>query len=457
MFHQSLLFFQRKTYLCERIDIMFETVTQNLIDFIAKSPSCYHVIQNFRTMLLEHGFTELLESQPWKLEAQKNYFVVRADASILAFQIPSAHFKNFQIVSSHSDSPSFKIKEKEELLVDGHYVELNAEKYGGMLCAPWFDRPLSIAGRAIVKNGTALETRLINIDRDLVMIPNVAIHMNRQINDGYSYHAQKDMIPLFGEEIAKGTFLQMVAENAAVPQEDLLATDLFLYNRVPGTIWGANREFFSSTKLDDLQCAYTSMIAFLESGNKDSVSVCCVFDNEEVGSSTKQGADSTFLSDTLERINSCLGRSSEQYKMAIASSFMISADNAHAVHPHHMDKADPTNRPYMNHGPVIKFNANQKYTTDAISAAIFKQLCERAEIPYQTFANHSDQPGGSTLGNISNAHVSLNTVDIGLAQLAMHSPYETAGTKDSWYMIQVLKEFYNTHIGTAGNGTYSFT
>lgn len=433
---------------------MFETTTQNLIDFIAKCPSCYHVIQNFRTLLTENGFTELKEHQSWELKEGEQYFVVRADSSIIAFKIPSKDFKNFQIVASHSDSPSFKIKEKEELLVDGHYVELNAEKYGGMLCAPWFDRPLSIAGRAIVRNGDTLETRLVNIDRDLVMIPNAAIHMNRQVNDGYAYHAQKDMIPLFGDETAKGTFQTMVAENVGAEKEDILGTDLFLYNRVPGTIWGANHEFFSSTKLDDLQCAYTSMMAFLEGGNSATVSVCCVFDNEEVGSSTKQGADSTFLSDTLERINNCLERTSEQYKMAVASSFMISADNAHAVHPHHMDKADPTNRPHMNHGPVIKFNANQKYTTDAVSAAIFKNICEKAEVPYQTFANHSDQPGGSTLGNISNAHVSLNTVDIGLAQLAMHSPYETAGTKDTWYMIKVLKEFYNTHIAPSGCGCY---
>ena len=433
---------------------MFETATQNLIDFIARSPSCYHVIENFRTMLIENGFTELSETKSWNLTEGGQYFVVRADSSLIAFKIPTCDFNNFQITASHSDSPSFKIKEKEELLVDGHYVELNTEKYGGMMCAPWFDRPLSIAGKAVVRSGNSFETKLVNIDRDLVMIPNVAIHMNRQVNDGYTYHAQKDMIPLFGDETAKGTFLKLVAETIGAEEKDILGTDLFLYNRMPGTIWGAHREFFSSTKLDDLQCAYTSMTGFLEGGNPESVTVCCIFDNEEVGSSTKQGADSTFLSDTLERINGCLNRTPEQYKMAVASSFMISADNAHAVHPHHMDKADPTNRPHMNHGPVIKYNANQKYTTDSVSAAIFKGICEKAQVPCQTFANHSDQPGGSTLGNIANAHVSLNTVDIGLAQLAMHSPYETAGTKDTWYMIRVLKEFYNTHIASEGAGRY---
>lgn len=435
---------------------MFETTTKNLIDFIAQSPSCYHVIHNFRTLLKEHGFQELSEYQPWKLAEGGQYFVTRADSSIIAFKIPTRHFKNFQITASHSDAPTFKIKEHEELLVDGHYVELNAERYGGMICAPWFDRPLSIAGKAVVRNGNTFETRLVNIDRDLVMIPNVAIHMNRQVNEGYAYHAQKDMIPLFGDETAKGTFFDMIAEQIQAKKEDILGTDLFLYNRVPGTIWGANREFFSSTKLDDLQCAYTTMQGFLEGQNPDSVSVCCVFDNEEVGSSTKQGANSTMLSDTLERINGCLGRSSEEYKMAVAASFMLSADNSHAVHPHHLDKADPTNRPYMNHGPVIKFNANQKYTTDSVSAAIFKGICERADIPYQTYANHSDIPGGSTLGNIANSHVSLNTVDIGLAQLSMHSPYETGGVKDTWYMISAVREFYNTHIGRRADGNYVF-
>ena len=441
----------------EEDDAMFEKTTENLIDFIQKSPSCYHVAENFVLMLQEHNFRKLSEFQPWKLEEGGQYFVVRGDSSLIAFKIPKKDFNNFQIIASHSDSPSFKIKEKEELSVDGHYIELNTEKYGGMLCAPWFDRPLSVAGKAVVRCSNTFETRLVNIDRDLVMMPNVAIHMNRQANDGYVYHAQKDMIPLFGDETAKGMFRKMIAKQIDAKEEDILGADLFLYNRMPGTIWGANREYFSSTKLDNLQCAYASMIAFLNSGNPDSVSVCCIFDNEEVGSTTKQGADSTLLLDTLQRINSCLTRNPEEYKIAIASSFMLSADNAHAVHPHHLDKADPTNRPYMNHGPVIKYNANQKYTTDSISGAIFKAICDNAGVPCQTYVNHSDLPGGSTLGSIANTHVSLNTVDIGLAQLAMHSPYETAGVKDTWYMITAMREFYNTHIKRECNGSYQFS
>ena len=435
---------------------MYEEKTRELLEFIEKSPSCYHVIENFRQMLKGKGFEELFEEQAWEIREGGNYFVTRADSSIIAFKVPTKGFQNFQITASHSDSPSFKVKENEEMLVDNHYVELNVERYGGMICAPWFDRPLSIAGKAVVKEGNSFTTKLVNIDRDLVMIPNVAIHMNRQINDGYTYNAQKDMIPMFGEETAKGTFMDTIADNIGVKKEAILGSDLFLYNRVPGTIWGANCEFVSSTKLDDLQCAYTTMQGFLAGENDKSVTVCCVFDNEEVGSGTKQGADSTLLSDVLERINACCGRTAEEYKMAIAGSFMLSADNAHAVHPHHQDKADSTNRPYMNHGIVIKFNANQKYTTDSVSAAIFKAICDKAEVPYQTYVNRSDIAGGSTLGNIANAHVSLNTVDIGLAQLAMHSPYETAGVKDTSYMIDAVTEFYNTHIAKTANGSYEF-
>lgn len=431
-------------------------INQELLDFIENSPSCYHVIANFREMLVKEQFEELFEQEKWELKEGGKYFVTRNDSSIIAFKLPTKQYTNFQIAASHSDSPSFKIKENAEMLTDGHYAELNVEKYGGMLCAPWFDRPLSVAGKVVVRENGQFQTHLVNVDRDLLMIPNVAIHMNRQANDGYSYNAQKDMLPLFGEAAAKGKFMDIIAESAGVNKEDILGSDLFLYNRVKGTIWGADQEFLSSTKLDDLQCAFTTMKGLIEGGNDKSVSVCCVFDNEEVGSLTKQGADSTMLSDTLERIHECCGRTQQEYKMAIAESFMLSADNAHAIHPHHMDKADPTNRPYMNEGIVIKFNANQKYTTDSVSAAIFKGICEKAEVPYQTYVNRSDIAGGSTLGNIANAHVSLNTVDIGLAQLAMHSPYETAGAKDTAYMVQAISEFYRTHIVKKGTGAYVF-
>ena len=286
------------------------------------------------------------------------------------------------------------------------------------------------------------------------MIPNLAVHMNREANSGYKYNLQKDMLPVVGEASSKGKLMKLVAENAGVKEEDILSTDLFLYNRAKGTIWGLEKEFLSAGRLDDLQCAFASMRGFLAAVPGESVPVCAVFDNEEVGSSTKQGAASTFLESTLRRLNGALGRTEEEYLSAVAGSFMISADNAHAVHPNHTDLADPTNRPAMNGGIVIKYNANQKYTTDAVSAAVFKLLCERVNVPYQTFANRSDMAGGSTLGNIANTKVSLNTVDIGLPQLAMHSPYETAGTKDTGYFCEVAKEFFSSSVEMKGNGIY---
>ena len=339
--------------------------------------------------------------------------------------------------------------------VENHYVKLNVEKYGGMLCAPWLDRPLSVAGRLVIREGNRLVTKLVNVDRDLCMIPNLAIHMNREANEGYKYNAQKDMLPLYGCESAKGTFMARVAEAAGVEEEDIVGNDLFLYNRMKGSVWGASEEYISIGRLDDLQCAFASLQAFLQAADGESIPVHCVFDNEEVGSSTKQGAGSTFLFDTLLRINESLGRTSGQYRQALASSFMLSADNAHGVHPNQPDKACPTNRPYPNGGVVIKFSANQKYTTDGMAAAIFTQLCERAKVPYQTYVNRSDILGGSTLGNISGTQVAVNTIDIGLAQLAMHSPYETGGAKDTDYLIRVAKEFYQSSVVENGPGEYT--
>ena len=265
--------------------------------------------------------------------------------------------------------------------------------------------------------------------------------MNREVNDGYKYNAQIDMLPLYGDNSSKGSLMKTIAKEVNVEEESILGTDLFLYNRMNGTKIGSNEEYISSPRLDDLECAFTSLSAFLSENTSNSASVYCVFDNEEVGSGTKQGADSTFLYDVLRRINISLGKTEEDYYRLISSSFMVSADNAHALHPNYTDKSDLTNKVYMNDGIVIKYNANQKYTTDAVSASIFKTICDSVDVPYQTFTNRSDILGGSTLGNISNAHVSLNTIDIGLAQLAMHSTYETAGAKDVTYMIDAMEDF----------------
>ena len=427
---------------------------EELFQFIENSPSCFHAIETIRKKLNAEGFIELVEGRSWQIEKGKKYYVTRNLSSIIAFKIPENDFKNFHIVASHSDSPTFKIKENAEIEVNNKYVKLNTEKYGGMICSTWFDRPLSIAGRILVKEGNLVKTHLVNIDKDLVIIPNLAIHMNRAVNDGYKYNAQIDMLPLYGDNTSKGSLMKTVAQSVGVEEDSILGTDLFLYNRMRGTKIGANSEYISSPRLDDLECAYASLSAFLSETNSNSASVYCVFDNEEVGSGTKQGADSTLLYDVLRRINMCLGNSEEDYYKLIASSFMISADNAHALRPNYSDKSDPTNKVYINDGIVIKYNANQKYTTDAVSASIFKSICDSVNVPYQTFTNRSDILGGSTLGNISNAHVSLNTIDIGLAQLAMHSTYETAGAKDVTYLIEALKAFYNTSIEQVEDGQY---
>ncbi len=470
---------------------MSNRITTDLLEFIKKSPSCFHAVQTTKDILIAHGFTELTEDQTWDLKAGCDYFVTRNGSSIIAFSIPETTLlqNGFRIIASHSDSPSFKIKENPEMAVEDHYIKLNVERYGGMPCAPWFDRPLSVAGRVIVKeNGayraklidadrdlllipnlaihmnrdansgysynaqkdllplygdiSAYRAKLIDADRDLLLIPNLAIHMNRDANSGYSYNAQKDLLPLYGDISAKDTFLDTIAKYADVKKEDILSHDLFLYNRQEGTLWGANEEFLSAPRLDDLQCACASLYGLLSAERKDAVAVHCVLDNEEVGSTTKQGAASSFLRDTLYRICTVFGMDTQDYFIALSKSYMISADNAHAVHPNHTDKADPVNRPYLNEGIVIKYNANQKYCTDGISAAMFKDICKQADVPYQTFTNRSDMPGGSTLGNISNTQVALNTVDIGLPQLAMHSPYETAGVKDTEYLVKAAKEFF---------------
>lgn len=433
---------------------MSEATVQRLFSFIEQSPTAFHAIEYMRKKLLDEGYIQLLEGTDWQLTPGKGYFVIRNGSAILAFRIPEGAPVGFQIMASHSDSPMFKIKAHPEMEAEGHYVRLNVEKYGGMLCAPWFDRPLSVAGRLIVQTAEGIQQVLCDVSRDLVMIPNLAIHMNRQANDGVKVEMQKDLLPLYGDETAKGTFLPLVAESAGVKPEDIVSSDLFVYNRMPGTVWGVHGEYMSIGRLDDLQCAFSSLEAFLAAGEGESIPVHCVFDNEEVGSGTQQGAASTFLLDTLTRICEALGLSAAQYRRMLASSMMVSADNAHAVHPNHPEKACPTNRPYMNEGIVIKYSANQKYTTDAVSAALFMQICEKAGAKVQTFVNHSDVPGGSTLGNISGTQVALHTVDIGLAQLAMHSPYETAGVKDTDTLIAAGKVFFESSVCECGYGQY---
>ena len=425
-------------------------LNRKLMDFLDHSVNAFFAVENMREILLKEGFHPLYEGEDWQLESGEKYFVTRNDSALIAFVLPKKPIKGFQMMASHSDSPVFKVKTDPEIEVDKAYIQLNVEKYGGMICSPWLDRPLSVAGRVLLRTSKGVETRFLNIDRDLLIIPNLAIHMNREVNDGYKFNAQKDMLPLFSTEEGKGGFRKIVAEALSVKEECILDWDLFLYNRQKATFLGAEEEFIGSGRLDDLQCAFASLQGILSAKPKDSVAVHCVYDNEEVGSGTKQGAGSTFLKDVLHRILAAFQGGEEEFIKALQNSFLISADNAHAVHPSHLDKADPVNRPYMNRGIVLKYSANQKYTT--VSGAVFKSFCEKAKVPFQCFTNRSDMLGGSTLGNISNSQVALNTVDIGLAQLSMHSPFETAGVLDSYYLVEVAKLFYSSSILGRGDG-----
>ena len=417
--------------------------TQKLIEFIEKSTDCYHAVKSVRERLEGEGFTELCEDGRWTINEGGKYYVVRNYSSVIAFKVPEKNYKSFLICASHTDSPCFKLKSNFEISAE-NMVKLSVEGYGGMIMSSWLDRPLSVSGRVVTVKDGKVQTRLVNIDRDLLVIPNLAIHMSRDINKGYEFNVKRDMCPLAGGK--DGALMDIVAENAGVKKDDIKGFDLSLYNRMRGTVTGTDNEYFSAPRIDDLQCVYTTLEGFLDSESENAISVFAAFDNEEVGSGTKQGAKSGFLRDTLERINAALGGDEEDYKRAVAQSFMMSCDNAHAVHPNHADKSDSANRVYMNGGIVIKYNANQRYTTDAVSEAVVKYMCEKAEVPYQLYANRSDIPGGSTLGNLSNEKVSLNTADVGLAQLAMHSAYETAGSKDTTYMINFVKTFYESNL-----------
>ncbi len=421
---------------------MDRKIAQDLLTFLDNSPTCFHAVEQMAGQLLAHGFDRLQETEKWNLTPGGRYFVTRNDSSLIAFSLPEGELRSWRIMASHSDSPTFKIKEYPEIAADQHYIRLNTERYGGTIFSTWLDRPLSAAGRIIYKENGRLVSRLVNIDRDLLLIPNLAIHMNRDINEGYKYDPKQDLLPLYGDIRAKGSFMRLIAETAQIEETQILGHDLFLYNRQKGCIWGAAEEFISSARLDDLQCAFASLQGFLQGEKQKHAAVHCVFDNEEVGSGTKQGAASTFLKDVMTRVCESLSMTREEQLIATAGSFMISADNAHALHPAHTDKADAVNRPYINEGIVIKYNADQKYCTDAYSAAFFRDLCQDAGVPLQTFTNRSDMRGGSTLGNISSTQVALNTVDIGLPQLAMHSAYETAGIRDTAYLIRAAAAFF---------------
>ena len=426
--------------------MMVNETVKELMTFLDGAPSVYHAVEQLRRMFEDAGYTRLDEGGRWDLQVGGKYYLTRGGSAIVGFRIPCADPQGFLMTASHSDRPTFKIKENGEL--DGNYVRIATEKYGGMLMAPWFDRPLSVAGRVMVETEAGVQTKLVNIDRDLMMIPNVAIHMNRKANDGYVYNPTSDTIPVLGGKDAKGRLMALLEEQAG---GEILAHDLFLYNRDRAKVWGAQEEFFSAQAIDDLECAWSTVKGFLTAGESRSIPVVCVFDSEEVGSSSVQGAASTLLADTIARI--CRARDLEPERM-LSQSFLISADNAHGIHPNHPELADAANAPVVNGGVVLKFNANLRYTTDGVSAAVFRRVCRLADVPVQTYYNRADIPGGSTLGNISLGQVSVPTADIGLAQLAMHSCYETAGVQDVEHLLKAMQVYYGSTLTVTAEGTY---
>ncbi len=417
-----------------------------LTAFLDASHSVYHAVDYLAKTLDNAGYTRISEAKKWVLVPGGKYYLIRGGTSLIAFRIPEGRPQGFMMSASHSDRPTFKIKENAE--VCGAYTRLLVERYGGMLIAPWLDRPLSVAGRVMVDTGTGVESRLVDIDRDLLLIPNVAIHMNRQANDGYKWNPAVDTLPLLGGKDAKGKFQTLLEEAAGAP---ILGHDLYLYLRQQAAVWGIDGEYISSAALDDLECAWGCTQGFLNARDSRTVPVLCVFDSEEVGSSSVQGAASDLLEGTLVRI--CETMEWDIFRM-LANSFMVSADNAHALHPNHPELADAANAPLMGGGVVLKFNASQRYCTDGASAAIFRKICADAQVPVQTYCNRADIPGGSTLGNISLHHVSVPTADIGLPQLAMHSCYETAAVSDAIALENAMAAFYSASL-KAGENSYT--
>ena len=412
--------------------------TKALISFLDASHSVYHAAAYLADTLAQAGYCKLSEGESWALAPGGKYYLTRGGTAVLAFRIPEEAPKGFLISASHSDRPTFKVKENPELV--GAYTRLSTEKYGGMLIAPWLDRPLSVAGRVMVETPNGAESRLVDIDKDLFMIPNVAIHMNRSANDGYKWNPAVDTLPLVGGKNAKGKLEKLLTKAAG---GKILGSDLYLYIRQKASVWGVEQDYISAMALDDLQCAWGCTQGFLKAENCGSIPMLCVFDSEEVGSSSVQGAASRLLEATIGRICKALNLDEQ---VLLSNSFMVSADNAHALHPNHPELADGNNAPVVNGGLVLKFNANLRYTTDGLSAAVFRKICDKVGVPVQTYCNRADIPGGSTLGNISLSQVSIPSVDIGLPQLAMHSCYETAGVQDSLYLEDAMAAYYSSDL-----------
>jgi aspartyl aminopeptidase len=423
---------------------------KDLLSFIDDSPSKFHVVENLRKDLVESGYQELVLSEPWKLDREKKYFVTKNDSALVAFKtgakLPSE--TGFKLIGAHTDAPTFSIKPMPEIKAEGSYLKINTEVYGGPIYNTWMDRPLSIAGRVCVKSDSPLKptTIIVDMNKPLMIIPNLAIHFQREVNNGYKYNAQKDLLPLvemINDEFEKENYLvKKLAEHIGVKAEEILDFELTLYEFAKGSLVGFNEEFISSGKLDDLAMVHAGIEALKTSKDVDSTNVMICFDNEEVGSRTKQGAASPMLKNILERICLSYGEDREHFMTALYKSFMISADMAHAVHPNYGEAHDPVTRPVINKGPVLKVNASQAYTTDGQSGAVFKALCQAADVNLQYMANRSDKRGGSTIGPISSTQLDIKSVDIGNPMFAMHSVRELGGVEDHRSVYKVFKTFF---------------
>ncbi|MEF9953422.1 M18 family aminopeptidase [Clostridium sp.] len=425
-------------------------LAHNLIDFIDNSPSQFHATNSVVENLLDNGFKELKYTDKWNIEKGGKYFVTKNDSAVIAFEVGSGNIEDegFKIISSHTDSPGFRIKPDPYMKSNG-YIKLNTEVYGGPILNTWMDRPLSIAGKVTIKSDNILKpiTKIIDLEDPIIIIPNVAIHHNKNVNQGIELNKQIDMIPLLGiinDNINCDNYLAVeIAKRLDINATDILDYDLFIYGVEKGSIIGFNKEFISSSRLDNLSMVHSSLVALTSSAKCSATKVIACFDNEEIGSSTKQGGDSRLLSNTLERIMLSLGKGREEFLMAVNNSFMISADLAHAIHPNRPEKHDPVLQPMMNKGPVIKIAASGSYTSDSYSSGVYESICKKANVPCQKYCNRSDARGGSTLGPISSTHLEMDIVDIGSPILSMHSIKELAGVDDHLYTTKSLIEFFN--------------
>lgn len=430
---------------------MEKELALDLIDFLYTSPTAYHSVKTVKERLDSNGFSEVKESDKWNLQKDGKYYVIKNDSALIAFTVGNGELEEdgFKLIGAHTDSPGFRIKANPEMVAEGKYLKLNTEVYGGPLLYTWFDRPLGIAGKVSLKGKSPLkpEVKLVNINKPLLIIPSVAIHMNRSVNEGFAVNKQKDTLPLLAlinEKFEKNNYLvNAIAKELNVEAESILGFDLGLYEIEKGSLTGINEEFISAGRLDDMWMVYAGIKALIDSKSNKSTKVMVCMDNEEIGSLTPQGANSALLLNILERIALSLGKDREELHRALANSIMISADLAHAVHPNAEEKHDPTNRPVLGNGPVLKTAASGSYSTDSYNAAIFEGLCSAANVPYQKFFNRSDVRGGTTIGPITSSLLTIPVMDMGAPLLSMHSIRELATVIDNVYSVKLFTEFFN--------------